>query len=629
MAFNPTRGPARHELLHETAKALEAKGALVHDDRRLRSFFFDGRYFAAKDLTREQTYFLQRQADLCRAGGIGVVSGLRVMAGSQGDPPGTLRITRGHGVTPSGEIVVLPHDVVSMRLDDIPEMERLDAAFGLSRIPRETARKRTGLYVLALRPVEYTANPIASYPTTLGGSRSAHDGDIIEAVAVTLIPFHEPANKGAPSLRRARAAHEIFVRGTPPRAPADALPIAVLALDHGILQWVDEFLVRREIGSEQTDFLGFGYAPQALREAHLLQYKQHLAEILREHKGERFAASDHFLALPAAGPLPLSAIDPAAFTELYFPAEVDVELSVIPEDELAALIEESLFLPPIDLTLPGEELASTSVMVLVPVPRRKLEEALAFLFPTQRSTPIKLRSAAPGMVSRRLPGEALSALTTKWSAAVPAKTGQKLADAAWSKVLALGGGNAGLLWYARRKSFPYKPAIIGVRVPEIDDELPNLRTFLEETTLVDEFASLGSRATIRAIHQIYTSLNDGLLLGESGQPLYPRELVAVFAGEVLRLEHVDLPAVEKMRPIYIYDKIGEGIAALKANTDFAAIPLSDFARAGVSVVDLDKLVIGQPSGVKASIAAYIVDALQKGQSFAAAIAAALKVNWTS
>jgi hypothetical protein len=345
--------------------------ALGHDERRRRSLFFDGRFLTARDLTREQTYFLTRQADLGRAGGVGVVEGLMVEAYPSGDRPSTtLTIAAGHGVTPSGELVAVPEDL-RVEVANLADIERLDAAFGLSPIPREAARNRTGLYVVALRPVEYTANPVATYPTTLGGARTIEDADIIEAVAVTLVPYPDQTGRGDLDERRARVAHEIFVRGVVRGVPVDALPIAMIALDHGVVQWVDPFLVRREVGFEESGLSGFGQAPRALRQAYLLQYDQHLASIeARLSRG--FAAGEELRALPPAGRVPRASVDGEQSKQIYFPAAIDVHFAIVPEDELGVLLDESLLLPPIDLTLTEADLASTSVLVLAPLPRARI-----------------------------------------------------------------------------------------------------------------------------------------------------------------------------------------------------------------------------------------------------------------
>ncbi|HEX5745273.1 MAG TPA: hypothetical protein VFZ09_03455 [Archangium sp.] len=622
--FDTTRGPAREQLEPNVVKKLETAGTLVHDDRRLRSFFFDGRFLTARDLTREQTYFLTRQADLGRGGGIGVVAGLHV---ENGPDPRALRITAGHGVTHSGEAVVIPRDLANVRLDDIPEIQRLDAAFGLAQIPRETARNRSGLYIVALRPVEYTANPVASYPSSAGGTRTAQDGDIIEATAVTLIPYPDSQAGAGYESRRSRVAHETFVRNGGMRPPVDALPIAMIALDHGVIRWIDKYLVRREVGSEQTDFLGFSQAPRALREAHLLQYQQHLKEVLADRKksnrGERFAASEHFFTLPPAGPLPVAAVDPKSLTEVFFPPEVDVELSVVPEDELGALLEESLFLSPIDLTRTGEELSSTSVLVLVPVPRQSMDQALSTLFPAERSATVQLRATASGLVARRQPGEALRALTLRRTALAAdtttstSATGPSLADAAWSNLLS----SATTLWYARRRNFPYKPAAIGQTVEEPDDLEDDFTKVLREAELYDEFGSLPKRATALAIARAYTLMRGSFLEGDSasGKPL-----LAGVGGEILRQKWINSGTVQGVQQRYTYANRGMGLSQLinaVAERYRYVIALPHFARAS-SVAELDKYAfLAITDGKSGLLQETVYESLSSGKTLDDAVAA--------
>src|SRR6478735_6234161 len=81
-------------------------GPLILDGLRRRPRYFDGRFLTGADLTRDQDYVRQRQADIARAGGSGVISGLMV---DDVDSIGgtTLRIEAGHGVTPNGDLVML------------------------------------------------------------------------------------------------------------------------------------------------------------------------------------------------------------------------------------------------------------------------------------------------------------------------------------------------------------------------------------------------------------------------------------------------------------------------------------------------------------------------------------------
>ncbi len=84
-------------------EAMRAAGVLVIDDSRRRPRYFDGRFLTARDLTREQNYFLARQSDIGRAGGAGVVHGLGVsMAVERARDSASLVVGAGHGITASG-----------------------------------------------------------------------------------------------------------------------------------------------------------------------------------------------------------------------------------------------------------------------------------------------------------------------------------------------------------------------------------------------------------------------------------------------------------------------------------------------------------------------------------------------
>jgi hypothetical protein len=586
--LNPTAGPAREKLsartrLDETElqqarrqrltleefEGLQRTGTLVIDDRRHRPLYFDGRFLAARDLTREQNYFLIRQSDLGRAGGSGIVNGLLAEMGSSDTQ---LRISAGHGVTPSGELVVLPNSLL-IRLTDIAESQRLDAAFGLIRVPRESARNRSGLFVVALRPIEFSANPIASYPTSITGPRSVEDGEIIEGVAITLIPYPDDGAGDSLELRRARLARRIFVEGVTKGIPVGALPLAMIALDRGHLRWVDSFMVRREVGAEHGDILGLGFAPRALREAHLLQYEHHLAEVMEQRTVGggvmRFPASEHFDALPPAGRMPAAAIDQRDFTQIFFPPEVDVDISIVPSDEIAALIEESLLLPPIDLTLEADEIESTSVLVLLPVARHQLRAIKAALTNSQsgpNSLVRPLRTAVPGLVAKRTP---LQALIRMPRLPIPLPTPERVIDDTWRTQL----GGLTTLWYVRRRNLSYKSEVVGASITPIADEVRNEETLIESVRsagLLTRLSRVRSSATGEAdleVTRLLTSprfTESRLLISsavreleESGPP----------AGETPPEEgapKLDRLAVLKVGARFADPKLGEGISRLEA-----------------------------------------------------------------
>ena len=278
---------------------------IVADPTRQRPRYFDGRLLTASDLTREQTYLGQRQADLAHAATPGVIHGLDVS--QKGDT--TLGVSRGNGVTPAGALVVLTENI-DVDLADVAEIQRLDAAFDLDHIPNEPARRRTGLFVLALRPVEFTANPTTSYPASITERRTAEDGEIIEAVAVTLVPYPGDQAERSAGQPRAQVARKIFVERASGGVPQEALPIAMVQLDRGFIVWVDTYMVRREVGPEHGGIGSFGTISRALREAQVHQYTRHLEDVITERRKNglnrpRFAASEFFRALPSTGKMPI------------------------------------------------------------------------------------------------------------------------------------------------------------------------------------------------------------------------------------------------------------------------------------------------------------------------------------
>jgi hypothetical protein len=477
MPFNAL-GSGREQLL-DLAVAdrdrLINQEVLVGDPRRWRPRWFDGRFLAASDLQGEQNYFLIRQADLGRAGGSGVIEGLIVSEVSEVSTGiDRLRITAGAGISDTGELIVL-FDTLTVNPADVPEMQRLDAAFGLQVIPNEPGRTRTGLYVLALRPVEWTANPIGSYPTSLTGTRKVEDGTIVEGVAVSLIPYPEKSTDESWTRRRARVAREIFVRGRDRGLNSGVLPLAMVALRGNLVEWVDPFMVRRETGAERPAGMDFGFGARALRESHLLQYQRHLADALNANADREFLASTYFDALPPVGQFPAAAIEPSRLTQRFFPAGIDVELSFVPEDELPAIIEEALLMPPIDLTSGLEALTGTGVVVLVPLTRAEFTGS-------RRSLPnwdVDLPRLRPAFVEIKALASPRELLLARLFRPVPP---EQTAQAPWQQLLESALSRR-LLWYVRRRHLPIPANIAGTPVSadsSIVSAPGNLRILIDE-----------------------------------------------------------------------------------------------------------------------------------------------------
>jgi len=449
---NYTLGETRTTLTQTEVQAGQSNGWLVIDSERTRPYWFDGRFLAARDLEREQNYFLQRQADLGQAAGFSVIHGLMVDTPAANDTTATadtIIIRAGQGLTPAGELVLLPYDI-TIQLSDLPDEQNLDSQFNLSSAPNTPARTRSGAYVLALRPVEFTANPITSYPTSIQGTRTTHDGDIVEATAISLVPYPSPvswtrgSSQDANQLRSALA-RQIFLNANPSQLSDSLLPLAMIYLQRGIIGWVDPYLVRRDSGPEYSG-LRLGLADPPTQKAFLYQYNSQLQELVSTRitggNSASFAAADYFQALPPAGFFPLASLSLTSqtFAQAFFPQQLDVRLSVIPVDEIPALVEDSMALPPIDLTLPASAYADLTVFALVPVPRSGFA-ALKASLPTLAPNP-----TVPQILSFRTP----SALLQLYQGAVAITTPTQSQNAAWTNAI----GNQTYGFYIRARSSP-------------------------------------------------------------------------------------------------------------------------------------------------------------------------------
>ncbi len=389
-------------------------GVLVDDPERIRPRYFDGRFLNARDLDLDQRYLAQRQRDLDHLGAPGVVAGLEVArpdteseGGGEPDPT-RLTIARGHGITRSGELLVLLRDT-TIDLTDLPAFQRLDATFDLDGAPRPPARTQSGMFVLALRPVEFSSNPVAPYPRNIVGARTLEDGDIVEGALVTLWPLPHTSGGDTSWAAQADLARRVFVDELTLERSPHGLPLAIVAIARGQVVWVDRHLARRELISDPAR--GFGAGPRARLEAFSRHYEAALARVIQARDAaalpQRFAARDYFEVLPPAGPLPPEALqlDADRLTQWFLPPTIDVQIRVIPDDELPGLLEHSLELGAIDLSLDAAVLESLPVLIVVPVAREQFADRVRALggLPSRDASPRLARSLA-----RRRPVDALS-----------------------------------------------------------------------------------------------------------------------------------------------------------------------------------------------------------------------------
>jgi hypothetical protein len=113
-----------------------------------------------------------------------------------------------------------------------------------------------------------------------------------------------------------------------------------------------------------------GLADPATQQAYLMQYDAQLKTVVSSLPANTsFSASTYFQALPPAGAVPVASINASNLTQIFFPQQTNVRLSLVPSDELPALIQDCMSLPPIDLTQPASSFANLSIAILVPVAR--------------------------------------------------------------------------------------------------------------------------------------------------------------------------------------------------------------------------------------------------------------------
>lgn len=567
----------REKISSAQLQQFQQEGSVIVDDRRRRPLWFDGRFLDADALDQQQQYYIAKQEDVAQLLGSGVVSGLLVDLVEENSR--TLVIREGRGFTPSGKLVLLEEDVI-VDMADMARIQEMNLAFELSQKPSPFLSNSSGIFIIALRPVEYTAAPISAYPTEINGQRSVEDSSVFEATAISLIPYTDQGASTELSARRKHISHEIFFNKSQKGQPANVLPLAVVALNMGVVEWLDPYLVRRDMAAQKHELFGLGLSPRVLREAHLLQYQRQLNQILEQRQNTAFSAVEEFLSLPPAGPMPLAAVNIDDFTQTWFPVGIDVELSIIPDDELYMMLDESFSMTPIDLSLTEQQFQGSPVLVLLAVPRHKIR-ALSLTLPSLINP---LKSVAADAVSGNTPIELLTQLGID-----DEDLGElESADSVWREAFQ----DAEVqLWYTRRRNINFKTEIIGEPVSVLSDEEStedDIDTLISDTGSVAEFSALNTASTIAARAEVSS------LLGKvRSSPLIFRSALSEFT---VRANDDTNNRLKKLSAIRVSErfsenKLGEGVARLQSiasdyddDTDVA----ESVVRSG-KVPELDKL----------------------------------------
>lgn len=313
------------------------------DPKLSRTNYYDGRLLKASDLVRDQFYLDERLREVGRALGQGVVRGLNLTLTADRK----LRVTPGLAITPSGRVLELEQETIQLNLTSDALINELNPGY---------RSLQAGLYAVVIRYAEKGVGSAEVYPRDLEGERGFHFNAYAEGVQFALVKLaitlpleklRQLSTEEISVFARSQLVRPLLV-SNPGQAPGlgeDAVALGLLAVEYGIPQWLDIGLLRRPFRSAQA----LNYLQTDLYN----HYEELLKEILALRKSsatrEQFPAARYFSILPPVGSIPKGAVDPISGYQNFFPEAYEVSISPVREDDVPALLQQSLALEPIDL----------------------------------------------------------------------------------------------------------------------------------------------------------------------------------------------------------------------------------------------------------------------------------------
>lgn len=313
------------------------------DPKLSRTNYYDGRLLKASDLVRDQFYLDERLREVGRALGQGVVRGLSLTLTADRK----LRVTPGLAITPSGRVLELEKETIQLNLTSDALINELNPGY---------RSLQAGIYAVVIRYAEKGVGSAEVYPRDLEGERGFHFNAYAEGVQFALVKL--AINLPLEKLRQLSPEEiSVYARlqlvrplliANPGQAPGigeDAIALGLLGVEYGIPQWLDIGLVRRPFRNAQS----LNYLQADLYN----HYEELLKEILSVRKSsatrEQFPAARYFSIMPPIGSIPKGAVDPVNGYQNFFPEAYEVSISPVREDDVPALLQQSLALEPIDL----------------------------------------------------------------------------------------------------------------------------------------------------------------------------------------------------------------------------------------------------------------------------------------
>jgi len=349
--------------------ATRALGSPIADQSIRNPNFFNGRLLTGGDLTREQQARADSDAQLGRAHGPGIATGLEV-ARVDGSEPGLVRVQRGLAVSATGRVLMLGTDPV-VKLVQTAEAASTGGSgdFGAcGALPGAPYVAGDGLFLLTLAPASFAEGSVQVLALDPVNTRCSSDSRV-DAVKLRLLRVDDlsiaSTDPAAVANLRSRAAW-VYLRGAgwlaahrglgsaPTPGPSVAgltdcdVPLALVYMVGQAVVFVDAWAVRRRLApaAASTPWSAWlGGTNDALAEARLLQFQGQLTDT---PKLADAPAAGVLTWLPPAGMLP-AATDWRRFLGALQPVR---EVTLAPGDAPVVLAE-ALRADPIELAGTG------------------------------------------------------------------------------------------------------------------------------------------------------------------------------------------------------------------------------------------------------------------------------------
>jgi hypothetical protein len=364
--------------------------------------YFNGRLLTAGDLTQEREVGRELLTRVAQCVGAGVAFGFEVTKGFDRQ---VVRVRAGLALGPYGDPLQLNDNIDLNVIAAVAPAAAMNGMAGFRPCQPPAAGPTTvtnpGLHLLAVGPASGSSG-LAVTSTLSSSAATCSLKDNVNGLRFVLLPFRldlesqlrdDPSaaagDAGLRSRFRSRAALACFGSGptfpptpgiaeqptaafgalatiTDPALPACHVPLALLNITEGGIDFVDMWAARRGLAPPSASgFWGSWFSTQARGECEVLQFQDHLASLFRELRvssglsGAR--AKDYFEVLPSFGIVPIvngsfAGFDATEFfagrvSELFSTrhlAGVNGALSFLPRitpDAAAALIRQAMSIP--------------------------------------------------------------------------------------------------------------------------------------------------------------------------------------------------------------------------------------------------------------------------------------------